>query len=397
MKLDMLNRYGAYGAVCFGVLFFSGCKSVVRERNAVPQHLVGDASIPGIPKARFWGDEIPPDHDEWLKVSKAEIKERFSGVYAVPHFYLGISGGGANGAYGAGVLKGWSESGQRPQFTMVTGISTGSIIAPFAFLGSDYDYVLEKLYGGAMSTDDVLVERSIMKGIRGDAFTDLTPLRQLLADHVTDVEVEKIAAEFRKGRRLYLGTVNVDTLRPVTWDIGHIAASGEPGARELIIDIITASASIPIAFPPVFIDVEVDGVPYQEMHVDGGLAAQVFVYPSYLDWNDVTDVLKPKGTPHVYVIRNAKIDPQWEAVDAKIMPLASRTITSMIRTQGIGDLEEIALATERDGMNMSLTYIPGEFDVESNEAFDPVYMKALFELGEKKMADGTVWKSRDDR
>ena len=397
MNVDGWIRLSFSSVAALGMLLSSGCKSIVRERTVVPKDLVDQAEIPGMPGVRFWGDIVPPDHDAWEKASDEEIKEHFSGVYGVPHVYLGISGGGANGAYGAGVLKGWTATGKRPKFVMVTGISTGSIIAPFAFLGPEYDAVLELLYGGGMSTDDVLEERSIMTGIRGDAFTDLTPLRTLLSEKITDVEVEKIAAEHRKGRRLYLGTVNVDTLRPVTWDIGRIASSGDPAARDLILDIITASASIPIAFPPVFIDVEVDGKMYQEMHVDGGLAAQVFVYPSSLDWKEVTERLKPKGTPHVYVIRNARLDPEWEAVEAKIMPLASRTISSMIRTQGIGDLEEIALATERDGMDMSLAYIPADFKVESNEAFDPDYMSALFKLGEQRVADGTVWKNRDHR
>lgn len=393
--MNMEPKQGIYIAVSLSMVLLSGCASVTRERNPVPENLVNEAEIPGIPDARHWGDEPPDYHGEWLDIPKAELQSQFSGIIGKPHVYLGISGGGANGAYGAGVLTGWTLTGKRPEFTMVTGISTGSIIAPFAFLGSDYDHVLKMLYS-EMSTEDVLIERGIMTGIRGDAFSDLTPLRELLSGFLTDVEVEKIAEEYRTGRRLLLGTVNVDTLRPVTWDVGHIAASGDPKSRELIIDIIVASASIPIAFPPVFIDVEVEGTIYQEMHVDGGLAAQVFVYPSNIDWKDVTDRIQPEGKPHVYVIRNAKIDPKWEAVDAKIIDLAGRTIASMIRTQGIGDLEEIALATERDGMDLSLTYIPAEFDVESNEAFDPVYMKALFELGQQRVAAGTVWKDRDD-
>ena len=210
------------------------------------------------------------------------------------------------------------------------------------------------------------------------------------------MEVQKIAEEYAKGRRLYIGTVNMDILRPVTWDIGRIASSGDPGAKDLIVDVIIASASIPVVFQPVFIDVEANGSIYQEMHVDGGLAAQVFVYPSSMDWSEVNKRLKPKGTPHVYVIRNAKIDAKWQDVDAKILPLAGRTISSLIRTQGIGDMEEILLATQRDGLDFSYTYIPETFNVPSEEAFDPVYMKALFQLGHENMRADKVWKHRID-
>ena len=376
-----------------GLIVCGGCATVKRERNAVPQNLVSEAIIPGIPNARYWGDDISDSYNELLKKSPEELNLMFSGIIDKPHAYIGISGGGANGAYGAGVLAGWSASGKRPEFTVVTGTSTGSIIAPFAFLGSDYDNVLKTLYS-EKSTEDVLNDRRLLKGLRSDALSELDPLRELLSGYLGDPEIEAIAEEYRIGRRLFIGTVNMDALRPVTWNIGEIAASGSPGARDLILDIIIASTSIPVAFPPVFIDVEAEGQTFQEMHVDGGLAAQVFVYPATLEWEQVRARIKPAGTPQVYVIRNAKLDPKWEVVDAKLIPLAARSLDSLIRTQGIGDLEEIALSTQRDKLDFHLAYIPASFDEKANEAFDPVYMSKLFDLGFQSTLDGTAWRSK---
>ncbi|MEE9141883.1 MAG: patatin-like phospholipase family protein, partial [Gammaproteobacteria bacterium] len=114
----------------------SGC-IVVPERNAVPESLVDEAAVTGFEKeVRYWGDEAPPYSTAWTTLSDEEIERRFSGIIGREHNYLALSGGGSNGAFGAGLLVGWTEHGDRPEFTIVTGISTGALIAPFAFLGS---------------------------------------------------------------------------------------------------------------------------------------------------------------------------------------------------------------------------------------------------------------------
>jgi predicted patatin/cPLA2 family phospholipase len=395
MKIKVWIQTGLAVTAGVVVLMTSGCASIKRERDILPQELVAEARIPGIPYARYWGDVPPEQLDEWLNASPEELRKAYGGIIGKTHTYLAISGGGANGAYGAGILKGWTDSGKRPEFTLVTGISTGAIIAPFAFLGPAYDHVLIDLYT-TKSTKDVVFSYGLLKGIRSDAFTDSYPLRNLLLSYIGEAEVEQIAVEFRKGRRLFVSTVNMDSLRPVTWSIGEIAASGQPGSRELIVDVILASTSIPIAFPPVFIDVEADGKIYQEMHVDGGLASQVFVYPPSVKWKEIEDRLAPSKPTTVYVIRNAKIDPVWTPTEAKITPLAMRTISSLIRTQGVGDLDKIALTTLRDGLGFGLTYIPAEFNEKATETFDPVYMSKLFDFGYQRMMDGNAWKSRVD-
>lgn len=363
------------------------------ERRPVPVERTRDAVIPGVDRARFWSDEPPVFALENLvSRSDEELAEQLTAVYAREHNYLAISGGGANGAFGAGLLVGWTAAGTRPDFTMVTGVSTGALSAPFAFLGPDYDDDLKRLYT-TMRTEDVLEPRGMLAGIFSDALADTTPLRRVLAAEIDEDFVDAIAAEHRKGRRLFIGTVNLDAGRSMIWSIGSIAASDSPRRVDLILDVLQASAAIPVAFPPIMIDVEVDGETYDEMHVDGGTGSQVFVYPAALDWQVVTEELRVPGRPQVYVIRNAFLETNSLGVNRNIMPIASRSIDSLIRTQGIGDLYQIHALCARDGNDFNLAYIPSTFTEVSNEEFDPVYMTALFQTGYELAKDGYDWYS----
>ena len=203
-------------------------------------------------------------------------------VYTQPRNYLSISGGGADGAFGAGLLKGWSESGTRPEFWAVTGISTGALIAPFAFIGSDYDDELESLYT-TLSTSDLVKKRSLIAGLTSDAFGDTAPMREVLQKHIDAEMIEEIAQEYARGRRLLIGTTNLDAKRPVIWNIGAIAAVGTDESAQLIRDVILASASIPGMFPPVRITARIGDEEYDELHVDGGVSSQVFLYPAQVN------------------------------------------------------------------------------------------------------------------
>jgi hypothetical protein len=155
--------------------------------------------------------------------------------------------------------------------------------------------------------------------------------------------------------------------------------------------VMLASASIPIAFPPVQIEVEVDGRRYDEMHVDGGAAAQIFLYPTGLDWARVQERLEVQGRPNVYLIRNSCHTPEWKAMKAQLIPIALRTVQSLIRTQGIGDMLRVYLAAQRDGLNFYLADIPEYFAMQPAEQFDPVYMRQLFDLGHNLAKSGYPW------
>jgi predicted acylesterase/phospholipase RssA len=325
-----------------------------------------------------------------MERTPAEVKERFSGVYGKPHTYLAISGGGSDGAFAAGLLLGWTEAGDRPEFTVVTGISAGALVAPFAFLGPEYDHVLGEVTA-RLDEDDVFKKRRLLKAIRSDAFATTEPLQGLIAKYVDEEVMEKIAEEHRKGRVLNIGTANLDSMRPVIWRIGAIANSGHPKSLQLIRAILLASASIPGAFPPVIIPVEYDGKVYDELHVDGGAASQVFLYPVSVDLEAVEERLQVKGRSKVYVIRNSRLDPKYQQLENKLIPIAGRSIASIVRTQGIGDLYRIYLETCRDGLDFHLAYIPKSFDEDPESDFDPSYMTMLFDMAHDAAAAGYPW------
>jgi Patatin-like phospholipase len=367
----------------------AGC-AAAPKRHPLPSELLNRASVPGMPKIWHWGDEPPTLPKEWTSATRAEFRERFPEVSGKSHNYLSISGGGANGAFGAGLLVGWTEAGNRPTFTIVTGVSTGALMAPLVFLGPEYDSELQELYT-TTSTKDILKRRGLLHSIMGNAATDSAPLAKLIARHVDERLLARIAEEHRKGRRLFVGTTDLDAGRPMIWDLGAIAASGDPNALALVRQILLASASIPAAFPPVLLKVEADGEMYDEMHVDGGVASQVFLYPLAMDWEKVLQKLGVPGKPRVYIIRNAPVDPAYVEVQNKLMSISARSIDSLIRTQGIGDLYQIYLATMRDGLLYHLAFIPESFTEKPQEAFDPVYMGKLFDLGKQLGKSGAPW------
>jgi len=292
-----------------------------------------------------------------------------------PAYFLAISGGGDNGAYGAGFLNGWTASGTRPEFKVVTGVSTGALIAPFAFLGPKYDYVIKRVYT-EMSQKDIFKKRGIVKGIFGDAMADSRPLAKVISSYVTPELLTEIAAEYGKGRILLVGTANLDSLEPVIWNMTAIAASKDPNAISLFSNVLLASASIPGAFPPVMIDVNVGGARYQEMHVDGGTMAQVFLYPP-----SISAANSPHRKRVLYIIRNARLDADWASVERRTLNIATRAIGSLTRTQGVGDLYRIYATAQRDGIDYNLTYIPRTFNTPHNEEFDTAYMRSLFDVG----------------
>jgi len=363
----------------------------IPERDPVPEDMVDQAIIPDIPLARMWGDGMPADVDERIDLLEKQMQAGGSqDILSKPMKFLSISGGGADGAFGAGLLKGWSESGQRPEFWIVTGISTGALIAPFAFLGSDYDDELEYLYT-SISTSDLIKQRRLISGLTSDALADTEPLKDILKRIIDEKMVTEIAAQRQRGRRLLIGTTNLDTQRPVIWNIGEIALEGTPESRQLIRDVMLASASIPVAFPPVRIQVSVGDEVYDELHVDGGTSSQVFLYPAAISIQSTAKRIGLTGEITAYVIRNGQLKPHWSPVKQKLRPVVMASVATLIRTQGLGDLYRIYLGAKRDDMEFKLAYIPDDFDVEPEEAFDAKYMRALFDLGYELSRNGYEW------
>lgn len=376
-----------------GCLFLFHSCATLPERRPVPEDAVEIAQIPGIPVARWWGDKMPQVFvDALTNFSQADYEVRFPEIINRSHHYLAISGGGSNGAFGAGFLVGWTAAGNRPQFTMVTGISTGALIAPFAFLGPKYDTQLEEVFT-TISTKNIISKRSWLEVLTGDSLWDSKPLQRLIDKLFDENMAQAIITEHKKGRRLLIGTTNLDANRPVIWNIGNILVSGHPKALELVRKVLLASSSIPGIFPPVYIEVQANGQHYDEIHVDGGTASQVFVYPAEIKWKEVSKKFGVKGKPKVYVIRNSQIHPDWKAVEPNdLVNIFDQSITSLIRTQGLGDLNTIYLLSQRDQNDYHLVYIPTDFKMKPGEPFDTKYMQALFSLGYDLAKPGNSWK-----
>ena len=307
-----------------------------------------------------------------------------------PVVFVAISGGGDNGAFTAGLMNAWTATGTRPEFKLVTGISTGALIAPFAFLGPKYDATLKEVYT-TISPKDVIEHRSIISGVLSDAMADNAPLLQLTRKSVTEDLLKEIAAEYAKGRMLLVATADLDARRAIIWDMGKIASYGGPKALDLFVNVMIASASIPGGFPPMMIDVEVDGKPYQEMHVDGGIVAQVFAYPVVINLKEQSAAKNVVRERKLYVIRNARLDPDWAHVERSTMTIAARAVASLIHSQGIGDLYRIYATTERDGVDFNLGFIPSSFNAPHKEEFDTEYMRALYATGYEMTLKGFPW------
>jgi predicted acylesterase/phospholipase RssA len=378
-------------AICF---LLAGCASLTRS-DAVPADQQHRATVLGSDNLRYWADQEDQTDfrsDAVAALAREQEWRQASGQKGpLPAAeFLAISGGGEDGAFGAGLLVGWTAAGTRPQFKGVTGISTGALTAPFAFLGSDYDDELREVYT-KISADDVLQQRWMLAAVYEDAMADTTPLRKTIARYFDQDLLAKIAEEHAKGRILLIGTTNLDARRPIIWNIGKIAASGHPKALELVHSILVASAAIPGAFPPVLIDVEVDGKTYQEMHVDGGASAQVFVYPPSLDIRQLDLERGSTRERRLYVIRNARLDPDWAQVERRTFSIASRAVSSLIQTQGVGDLYRIYMAAQRDRIDYNLAYIPETFKTPLTKPFDSEYMNQLFKVGYDLGAAGYPW------
>lgn len=372
------------------LLFLNGCSGLPRiDPPPPPEKQYQQAAISGYHNIRYWGDKPPPYFDEIIQ-HQLEARKINPGLYHRVDL-LALSGGGEDGAYGAGLLKGWTARGDRPEFNMVTGVSTGALIAPFAFLGSDYDEVLKHFYTG-VNQKNIFLFRPLTGLFGGSALGDSTPLKQLLHQVVDSKLLTAIARESRRGRVLLIGTTNLDAQRPMTWDIGRIAEQDTSRrAVELVINIMLASASVPAAFPPVNFDVTIDGRRYQEMHVDGGVSNQIFAYSPWINTTDLARTLDFGKRKNFWLIRNTKISPEYKAVNKDIFSISTRALKSLLKYQGLSNLMLLVATGERDGLKTHVAYVPENFDIPQKGPFDTDYMNKLYQLGYQAGLSGKAW------
>ena len=338
-----------------------------QERTAFTAEEEDAAVISGIPDARVWGDS---------DTAFARVLPQASGPW------LAISGGGSDGAYGAGVLTGWTEAGTRPEFAVVTGSSIGSLIAPFAFLGPRYDEEIRKNFT-TIAAADIFEDR-----VTRDSLFDHWPLKRIIEQRVTPKLLSEIAAEHARGRRLFVATTNLDAGRRVLWNMGAIAARGDDKALKLFRDILLASCSMPGFFSPIGIEVESNGKRFEEMHNDGTLTAPFFAIPE-----SMIAAGGPSRPPlaQLYVIVNSKLGPEFQMPSRTIPGVLGRSIAVALTAALRAEVMLIQVAAQRHGIALHIAYVDSAFNVPSRGPFDGKYMQALYDFGVTAGKKGTAF------
>jgi hypothetical protein len=373
--------------------------SGARSYRALPAEMESKVEVAGMPHVRCWGDSFSKNFEESAVLSITQEMAANNGKLEPEMVALALSGGGGDGAFGAGILCGWTESGTRPRFKIVTGISTGALISPFAFLGSSYDAKLKEAYT-TISDKDIYEEHSVLAitlsllNIRPlPSLASHKPLRKLLEKLIDAQMLEDIAKEHARGRRLLVGSTQLDAQRLVIWDMGAIASAKTPEALELFRKVLIASASLPATLPPELFTVEADGEKYSELHVDGGVEVQVMLYENALSpiskmgkWFEKHD--RPRK---LYIIRNKKVLAEWSHVPLSLDFIAARTIDSLLKSQSIGDLYRLYTYAKRDKMDYQLAFIPDSFTSVAKSEFDNRYMNELFDYGYEQAKNGYPW------
>jgi len=320
------------------------------------------AAIAGMPDARFWAD------------SESDFNKALP---SQPGPWLVLSTGGADGAFGAGLLNGLSAAGNRPDYSVVTGVSTGALMAPFAFAGAKYDAALKDAYTKITAADIFEL------GATGDSFVDSWPLKDLIAKEITPQLLADIAAGYQAGRRLFVVTTDLDAERSVVWNMGAIAAhagdkDGGEAALNLFRSVLLASGSIPGAFPPVLIDVEGNGKHFAEMHVDGGVGGQFFVAPAALMASNSGYRIPATA---LYIVVNSGLQSDFSVVERSTPAILAQTVDMAVKVELRLMLDRALIAAKNSGIGCNVATIPATFSAPSRGPFDPNYMKALFDAG----------------
>ncbi|HML07265.1 MAG TPA: patatin-like phospholipase family protein [Xanthobacteraceae bacterium] len=315
------------------------------------------AVVPGMPEARFWADSeaafknaLPPQQGPWLV----------------------LSSGGEDGAFGAGLIIGLTAAGTRPDYAVVTGVSTGALMAPFIFAGPHYDDALRNAYTKVSAAD------IFEAGSTAESFVDSWPLKGFIGNEITPALLADIAAEHRRGRRLFVPSYDLDAERAVVWNLGAIAAHGGDAALNLFRTVLLASSSVPGAFPPVLIEVEANGKRFQEMHVDGGIGGQFFVAPVSL-MAPTSDYRLP--ATQLYVVVNTGLERDFQVVERFAPSILTQTVGAAVKVDTRLMIDRAYVVAKRSGVPFNVATIPPSFSAPSKGPFDPGYMGALFQIG----------------
>lgn len=360
----------------------AACSYLPREPFTEKEENV--AIIPGIPHARFYADA--PLSEVVRALGKDAVAKAASetGNFGI----LAISGGAMDGAFGAGVMNGWTTTGGRPKFTVVTGVSAGALIAPFAFLGPKYDARLKEAFtsGAAEPIGD---GADSLLSLVGERHMRRDTLHDLIARYVDESVLAAIAAEHNRGRRLLVVTTNLDAQRAVVWNMGAIAASGQPYALPLFWDVLTASASIPGVFESTRITVSANGRLFDELHVDGGVTTNVFTLPEAM----LANAGEKKYAPgRIYVLMNERLAPEFEVVESGLTTVVARSLETLIKAHSRTTVLASQEFAKTTGTDFNLTYIEKGFRPPMRPSFETSYMRAAFAYGYERAATGHLWR-----
>jgi predicted acylesterase/phospholipase RssA len=300
---------------------------------------------------------------------------------------LALSGGGAGGAFGAGAIVGMSESGQRPQFAVVTGVSAGALIAPYAFLGPAWDHQLTQIYAGG-SGEHVLQSRGL-GAVFGSSMYRGTPLKKLVDRYASDELIQAIAREAGKGRLLLVATTDVNTGEPVVWDLGAIAMHGGSGARTLFRDVLVASASVPGIFPPIAIKIPESDGQRDETHVDGGVTLPFFIAPSPADMTG--DSIGTARGAKLYVLVDGQLGEQPRATRLRASAILSRSVSASLNGMLRTSLELTAATAEQSGVTLDYSAIPISYPFHGAFDFSTATMRPLFQYAYDCARSGRLW------
>ncbi|WP_414461980.1 patatin-like phospholipase family protein [Hyphomicrobium sp. B1] len=374
-------------------LVLTGCATIMTRNGISSASLAETAEIPGMPGVRFWGDEVPRDPIAEIRRRTAHMPKLGKHARTVAGRKvvdtLALSGGGSDGAFGAGVLAGWTKRGDRPEFQVVTGVSAGAIIAPFAFLGPSEDEKLHAIW--TQYKQDQVATPEILSGLfGGPALSSTAPLQNLIAHYVDEKFLDRIAAQYKRGRILLVLTTNLDAQRPVVWNMGEIALKRSPQAIELFRKVILASAAIPAAFPPVKIEVVADGRMYDELHVDGGTTREVFISPVDAPIKAFDVLYDQPPIRRYFIIKNGKATPDQEVVKPTTLQIAGRSISTLIKSQNMGEVYHIYRVALDGGADFNFLAVPPSFDYKTKEIYDPKYQAALYAKGVQVGRSG-IW------
>lgn len=370
----------------FMLLYMAGCR--FRDQNPPPIPPVDLASVDSP------CDSLSPLTPDELNLVADQIRQSRRPPTPPTRKYniLALSGGGAYGAYTAGVVCGWTETGTRPEFDVITGISTGSLIACLAFLGPSTDAEIQRFYTQTSTRDLYRIHKPI-RSLFSAYIADNTPLAERLSATVTPQFLAAVAQEHLKGRRLYVGTTNLNTRRLVVWDMGAIATRGTPASRELFINVLLASTAIPGFFPPVRFSVDVDGKPCEEIHVDGGVSRAVFFRAPYV--SPETRAAFGATSLHdsnLYLIIAGKLYPDPAPVRMRALNIAGNSISSLLHSSARAEVYRLFTYSILTGMNYNLAAVSKDFPTLSTSVkFDPVEMSKLFEEGRRQILSGSAW------